>query len=106
MLDLCCDIKEALRPQKKAILRSPISPRKTNEPVQRRVRSAGGKVEVACPAFRIEPPGNSDGFEERGLAAAILPDEERNRGMQWQNVEIPYRRQRKGITLERGYLIP
>lgn len=49
-----------------------------------KVRSASLEVEVLCAAFRIKSPGNGDGFQQCGFAAAVLTNDECYRRMQWQ----------------------
>jgi hypothetical protein len=55
--------------------------------VQFRLGVPCGEVEVLAAALGIESGGDGDGLDQRGLAAAILTDEERDLWVQVQRVE-------------------
>src|SRR5687767_11292463 len=70
------EIKEALCAQEKAIPWPSASFDQREVLMKVRVRSASLKAEVLGAAFRIKAPCDCDRFKERGLAAAVLADDE------------------------------
>jgi hypothetical protein len=60
---------------------------------------------ISVAAFRVEAPRDGDRLEERRLARAVLADEERDLRMQLEHIEVPHRRQGKGIVIEGGNLL-
>ena len=60
---------------------------------------AGGKSKVSRAALRIEPHTGSNRFEQRGLSRAVLPDEERYRGMEPDRLDVPDSRQIERVLL-------
>jgi len=69
------------------------------------VRNPRAEAEVLRAAFRVEAPRDGDRLEERRLARAVLADEERDLRMQREHIEVPHRRQGKGIVIEGGNLL-
>jgi hypothetical protein len=69
--------------------------------MQLRVRGAGIKSKVLGPAFGIETARHRDGFEQCGLAGAVLSDKESNRWMKFQPFKWSHGRQRERIPVER-----
>jgi hypothetical protein len=67
------------------------------------VRGAIRESEVLASTFRIKAPGNGNRFQQRGLPAAVLPDEERYLGMKF-NLLQPLDYREKGYPSNDGTL--
>ena len=72
-------IVKALRPEKISVGSSPDPPGETQGAAEFRVGIIGRKAVIPGPAFRVEPGSHSDGFQQRGFPAAVLPHKKRDR---------------------------
>ena len=72
-------IVKALRPEKVSVGSPADPPGKAQRPAEFRMRIIGGKAVIPGPALRIEPGSHSDGFQQRGFPAAVLPHKKRDR---------------------------
>src|SRR5215831_7733235 len=104
-LDLGGDVEEAFRTEEEAVLRPVDILRKHEILIELRMRDASAETEVPGASFGVEAPGNRDCLEQRGFARAVLADEERDLWVQLESVQIPYRRQRERIPVERRDLV-
>src|SRR6185295_5028871 len=76
-----CEVVETLRTQEVAGLRVTDSANDPQVFVQLRMRGVRAEGKILAPAFGVETASNCDRLNQRGLAAAVLADEERHRRM-------------------------
>jgi hypothetical protein len=69
------------------------------------MRGPGGEPEVLASTFSIEAAGYGHSFQERRLAGPVLADEEGHGPWQRELPQVPDRRNRERIFLERRNLV-
>ena len=101
-IDFSSHVVEALRPKKETITRMQDATLQANEVMEVRMCVLRGKVEVLAPAFRIEPVFGGNGLKQGRFSGAILTDEEGDRRVKFQPVQMPDRWNAEGVRFEAG----
>src|SRR5262245_39113107 len=86
-LDLRGDVEVALRTQEESVSRSTSPANRPHELMQARLRASRAKPEVLRAAFGVESCEHRNRLDQRGFASAILTNEKRDLGVEFELVE-------------------